>query len=107
MEARRLGTGLTLEDVQELTATMYRGWNLPSGEEEDIHEIALSANYTCYECGQEGHKASNCPKRRAGDRSKGPNRGQSGSKILGKCRPSFFFCNLFLCKRIWHQNATF
>ena len=73
MEARRLGANLTLKAVQELTVTMYRGWNIPSGKEEHIQEVALSANYTCYECGQGGHKASDCPKRRAGNQSKGQN----------------------------------
>ena len=69
---RRLGMSITLNSVQELTVMMYRGWNLPSGEEEDIQEVALSTNYMCYECHQEGHKASECPKRKANDQSKGP-----------------------------------
>ena len=85
MEARRLGAGLTLDDVQELTATMYRGWNLPSGEDKDIHEVALSAEYKCYECGQEGHKASNCLKRKANDQSKGPK--SRREQISGKMFP--------------------
>ena len=73
MEARRLGAGLTMDDVHELTATMYRGWNLPSGEDKDIHEVALSTEYKCYEYSQEGHKASDCPRRKAGDQNKGQN----------------------------------
>ena len=64
-EQRRLGTGVTIEDLEE---SMNQYWRQVmckgDGEsEEDEDELNLSAfTGICFKCDKKGHKAFNCDK---------------------------------------------
>ena len=69
-ESVRLGAGFSVKEAKVALMTLYRAGHKEE-EEETEEEVVLNASFTCYECGQKGHKASECPQRKLNDRNKG------------------------------------
>ena len=65
-EQRAKGNALTLEDLE---STMNQHWRqIGNSVEEDNSEVGLAGadgnKIVCFKCGEEGHKATRCPKNR-------------------------------------------
>ena len=88
--AREKGTSLTIDDLEE---AMQIQWRISHGDEnknesnDSEFSLVASNELTCYFCGEKGHKANKCPKKKKnGGDGKGQNSGSNqNKKFNGKC----------------------
>ena len=83
-EQRRLGTAITMGDLQ---SAMNQQWRATHGgahnKNDGVEEMNLSAfNGECYKCGKQGHRANDCKSKGKG---RGKMNGKSGQKFKGEC----------------------
>jgi hypothetical protein len=85
-EQRRLGGNITLDDLEECMNQYW--WQILTKESADSNdennELTLSAfSGKCYNCGEEGHRANKCPKKKRNQNSQ--RSGKNSKKTNQKC----------------------
>ena len=102
--AREKGTGLTVDHLEEAMQIQWRilYGNDKASEANDNEFSLMAANeIKCYFCGEKGHKANKCPKKK---RNSGDGKGNGKGKNNGSNQSKKFEVKCFTCGKTGHKK---